>query len=213
MRYGLGHTLKKLAGGQSLARIYMNVALADERITGKTVDVGGGRSPDYFSYLAHDAEASVEAVDGSTSNINFETDRLPYDDGAVDTALMCNILEHIYHHGFLLSEAKRVLRSGGHLVGFVPFWVGYHPDPHDYFRYTKEALQLMLTDAGFSTIKVRSVGGGPFRASFNTIALSLPRFLRPVVYLLFVPFDSLMLKIRPHAKERYPLGFVFTATA
>ena len=211
MRYGVFHTLQKLSEGQSLARIWMNVALAEERISGKTVDIGGGRAPDYFAYLGRESGTDVEALDGSISGINFETDRLPYESGSVDTVLACNILEHIYNHQHLLEEAKRILRSGGALVGFVPFWVGYHPDPNDYFRYTKEALKRMLEDAGFTGISVREVGGGPFRANFNTLSLSIPRFLRPVLYPFYAGADDIMLSLRPKAHERYPLGYVFTA--
>ncbi len=211
--YGLSHTLSKLLSGQSLARIQMNVALSNESISGVTADIGGGRAPDYFSYLTQASGTRVTPVDGALNGIDFETDRLPFEDGTLDTALMCNILEHIYDYRHLLSEVNRSLRKGGALVGFVPFWVGYHPDPRDYFRYTKEALVRMLSDAGFTNVHVREVGGGPFRANFNTLSLSIPRLLRPVVYIGYVLADEAMLALRPKARERYPLGYVFTATS
>lgn len=211
MTYGLLHTLGKLMEGQSLARIQMNVALSREHISGKTVDIGGGRAPDYFSYLQQESGTTIEPVDGSLSGIDFEKDALPYKNNSIDTVLMCNILEHIYNYQHLLREGRRILRTGGTLVGFVPFWVGYHPDPQDYFRYTKEALVRMLSDAGFKDICVIEVGGGPFRANFNTISLSLPRFLRPVVYPFYVVADSIMLALRPLSRARNPLGFMFSA--
>jgi len=212
-RYGIIHTLQHLLGGQSLARIRMNVALASERISGHAVDVGGGRSPDYVRYLAQDVDTKIEPIDGSISGIDFENDPLPYGDGAVDSVLMCNILEHVYNHAALLTEARRILRSRGRLVGFVPFWVGYHPDPHDYFRYTAEALTRMLTDAGFSNLRIVPVGDGPFLANFNTISLSFPRIARPLLYLPYAVLDSLMLFLRPRARNRFPLGFMFSADA
>lgn len=211
MRYGILHTFGKLYAGQTLVRIRMNVALASETIRGRIVDIGGGRSPDYFSYLSTEEGTTVEASDLSLGPIDFEKDALPYASGSVDTALMCNILEHIYHHGHLLAEARRILKPGGALIGFVPFWVGYHPDPRDYFRYTHEALALMLAEAGFMDAKITRVGGGPFAANFNTVVLSFPRLLRPLLYIPYALLDSLFLALRPASAKRFPLGYLFTA--
>lgn len=210
MRYGFFHECRQLLGGQSLARIRMNAALAKKTIAGRTVDVGGGRHPDYFSYLQGKAD-SIEAVDGSLTGIDFENDPLPYPDQSVDTVLCMNVLEHIYHHAHLLREMKRILSAQGTLIGFVPFWVGYHPDPHDYFRYTPEALMRLLTDAGCNNIQITTVGGGPLVANFNTIVLSVPRFVRPLLYVPYALLDALMLKLRPSLRTRYPFGFLFTA--
>lgn len=207
------HTLRKLYEGQTLCRILMNTALANETIRGRVVDIGGGRSPDYFSYLKTEDDTTIEASDLSISSIDFEKDALPYASGSIDTALMCNILEHIYHHNHLLGETRRILRPKGELIGFVPFWVGYHPDPHDYFRYTHEALSKMLMEVGFEDVEIKHIGGGPFVANFNTIVLSLPRFLRPVFYIPYILLDRFFLFLRPRSAARFPLGYIFTAKA
>lgn len=194
-----------------MARILMNRALVREHISGRVVDIGGGRSPDYFSYLQTAVDTRIEVSDRSLAPIDYEVDALPYETRSVDAALMCNILEHIYHYEHLLAEVRRVLRDGGSVLGFVPFWVGYHPDPHDYFRYTHEALRAMLTDAGFVKVVITPVGGGPIMANFNTIVLSLPRVLRPVLYIPYIVLDHVFLYLRPASKNRYPLGYVFSA--
>jgi SAM-dependent methyltransferase len=211
--YGVVHTLQKLYAGQTLARIFMNRALAAESIEGRVVDLGGGRSPDYFSYLRIEEGATIEACDLSLGAIDFETDALPYPTSTIDTVLMCNILEHIYHYAHLLSEARRVMRPHGAIIGFVPFWVGYHPDPHDYFRYTQEALRKILAEAGFESVEVTPIGGGPFVANFNTVVLSFPRLLRPVLYVPYALVDRLFLFLRPNSRVRHPLGYLFTARA
>jgi SAM-dependent methyltransferase len=213
MKYSTLHTLRKLYAGQTLARILMNHALSKETIRGKVVDIGGGRSPDYFSYLQSEKGATVEASDLAISPIDFEKDALPYASASIDTVLMCNILEHIYHYDHLLSEARRILRPGSELIGFVPFWVGYHPDPRDYFRYTHEALEMMLTEAGFEEISITPIGRGPLVANFNTIVLSVPRILRPLLYIPYALLDRLFLFLRPASKKRFPLGYLFTARA
>ncbi|MDB5244614.1 MAG: hypothetical protein JWN18_484 [Parcubacteria group bacterium] len=210
--FGLAHTLQHLYEGQSLMRIQMNIALAEETIVGRVVDVGGGRSPDYFEYFCKGDQVTVDRIDASLSGIDFEKDVLPYGSGNVDTIVLCNVLEHIYNYRFLMSEIQRVLAPGGRLIGVVPFWVGYHPDPHDYFRYTGEALEKILTEAGLSSIKIRPIGGGPVFANFNTITLSFPRVVRPFLYLWYAPWQWLFTYLRPESFGRQPLGFVFTAS-
>ncbi len=210
-QYNFFHTLRKLLAGQSLARIYMNRALAEYTLNGRVLDVGGGRNPDYFTYLKRGPDVTVETIDGSVTGIDFEKDPLPYVNHSYDTVLLCNVLEHVYNHQFLLKEIHRLLTSEGVLIGFVPFWTGYHPDPHDYFRYTQEALVRMLSEAGFKDVHILSIGGGPIRANFNTIVLSLPRVMRPVLYCAYAIFDALFVWIRPQSMERNPLGYQFSA--
>ncbi len=204
---------KQLFAGQSVARIYMNSALAEETLHGRVVDVGGGRHPDYFNFFKKDATVSIEALDGSLSGIDFENEALPYADGIIDTIIACNVLEHIYNYRFLLGEMARIAKPNtGRLIGFVPFWVGYHPDPHDYFRYTGEALARLFMETGFIQHRIVPLGGGPILANFNTIVLSLPRWMRPMAYLPCGIFDALFVFLRPQSAARNPLGYLFVAS-
>ncbi|KAF0246563.1 MAG: type 11 [Planctomycetota bacterium] len=212
-KQGLIHRLGCIWRNQTLLRILMDEGLASETIRGRTVDVGGGRHQTYLGYLKQEGNASIEASDASISGIDYEKDRLPYDDASVDSEICCNLLEHIYNHRHLLAEMRRILKPGGPLVGFVPFLFVYHPDPQDYFRYTKTALVRLLTDSGFADATAREIGGGPFLLNFNTIAPSLPRFLRVLVYPFYAVLDRIFLCLRPLARERYPLGYIFSARA
>ncbi|MDB5189509.1 MAG: hypothetical protein JWL82_466 [Parcubacteria group bacterium] len=206
-------TCGALLAGQSLLRIRMNEALRSYRLSGRTLDVGGGHAPDYFSYFEQTPATSIEMIDGSERRIDFETDALPYENSTIDTVILCNVLEHIYNYSFLLGEVRRILAGDGTLIGFVPFWTGYHPDPHDYFRYTHEALVRMLADAGFSDVTVTPITVGPLLANFNTIVLSVPRIVRPLLYALYSLGNSLFVGLRPGSVSRQPLGYVFTGVA
>lgn len=210
--FGLLHTLRQLYAGQSLARIKMNIMFGNETLRGRVVDVGGGRNPDYFEYFRRNDQVQIERLDGSISGIDFEKDPLPLATSSVETILLCNVLEHIYHYDFLLGEVRRVLAPHGRLIGVVPFWIGYHPDPHDYFRYTQEALVRILSEAGFVGIVIHPIGGGPILANFNTIVLSVPRILRPLLFLFYAPLNQLFLWLRPESVRRNPLGFLFIAS-
>jgi SAM-dependent methyltransferase len=191
----------------------MNHALARETLRGRVIDVGGGRGPTYVKYFKKaDHGCTIVPVDYSLSGIDFEKDILPFPDGGADTVVCCNVLEHIYNFPFLMGEMSRILKPGAQLIGFVPFWVGYHPDPHDYFRYTNEALARICLDAGLKVEHITAVGAGPFVANFNTIVLSVPRVLRPILYVPYVVLDALFVKIRPASRARNPLGYIFVAS-
>jgi SAM-dependent methyltransferase len=201
--------LRRLYRGETLTRIFMNHRLSRETLRGKVADVGGGHSPNYFEYLQREDGTEIPSVDASMSGIDFEKDRLPHQDAQVDTVVLCNVLEHIYNYRHLASEVRRICAPSGQVLGFVPFWVGYHPDPRDYFRYTRESLALIFKEAGFSRVSIEALGGSPLLANFNTIVLTLPGWLRPVLYLWYRPLDALFLYLRPHSAVRNPLGYFF----
>ncbi len=203
--------LKKIVKGQSLARISMNYGFANFSIRGKVVRVGGGRSPDYFDYFMKDNVVSISAIDGSFDKIDFEKDRLPYNDNYADTAICANVLEHIFNYDHLVSEIYRILKGGGEFVGFVPFLVNYHPDPNDYFRYTKEALLKIFIKGGFENIKIVAVGGSQLYVNFNNIMLSLPMVIKAFVWPFCYGLNYIYELFRPNIRERFPLGYIFYA--
>ena len=205
---------KKIWSGQSLARILMNDALRKYTISGKVLDIGGARKPDYFKYLNIAENTEIIASDmmlPQSKGINFEKDPLPYKNEEIDHVLMFNILEHIFNHQFLMGEAHRVLKNNSKILGFVPFLVNYHPDPHDFFRYTKEALVKILEKAGFKEIEVKEIGRGPFAVNYNNLVFSVPIIVRIILLPIYYFLDSIFIKFRPQIRVRYPLGYIFSA--
>ena len=208
----------ELRQGKSLARALFNTELSRLRITGAVLDVGGGKHRDYLAIMDTGGVTSMQSADliaeGSGAHrVDFETDQLPFPDGTFDTVLAFNIFEHIFNYTHLVAETRRVLKPGGRLIGFVPFLVNYHPDPHDYFRYTKESLKEILTRAGFSEVVIREVGRGPFAVNYNNLMLSLPRIVRLIAFPFWYALDALYLLLRPNITSRYPLGYLFFAKA
>lgn len=204
-------TLKQIWKGHSMARALMNESFRDKSLNGQIVDIGGGRSPDYFLYFNMLPQSVVEPVDKKIQDIDFETDALPYKDTVIDTVVCCNLLEHIYNHKHLTQEIYRTLKSRGLFVGFVPFLVQYHPDPHDYFRYTEESLKRIFTDSGFVDIRVEIVGVGPIAVLYSILASPLPKVLRLLLFIILYPVAILTVKIKPSLLRRFPLGYTFVA--
>lgn len=205
--------IKQLAKKKSLLRSLMNLEAGNYSVGGKVLDLGGGVEPTYFNFLKREEGVEILNLDLKNNEdqgkIDFEKDNLPFADGAVDNVLAFNLLEHIYNYRHLLSEASRALKTGGRMLGFVPFMINYHPDPNDYFRYTREALQKIFTEVGFKEIKIKAIGFGPLAVNFNIIAPFMPVFLRCLLFPLYYFADKIILKLRPKMTERYPLGHFF----
>ena len=205
--------IKDIWHNKSLLRSLMNREVARHSLGGRVVDIGGGVQPEYLQLFAKSSPVEVSSIDLKVlvqgRPINLETDTLPQVTATIDIVLAFNILEHIYNYRHVVSEMFRILKPEGVLYGSVPFLINYHPDPHDFFRYTTEALEKIFWEAGFSSIEIKNLGGGPMLVNYNTIVLSIPRVLRLILLPLYLVMDKIFLWLRPQARKRYPLGLFF----
>lgn len=206
--------IKEIWRGKDLYRIFMNIECLDCVLKGKIADIGSGATKaSYYRFFKREEDAEISALDRQISSIDFEKNRLPYDDASIDTLLIFNILEHIYNYSFLLSEIKRVLKPGGRVFGAVPFLVGYHPDPRDYWRYTSETLRRIFETGDFKDIRINFLGRGPFVAGYSQIEFLLPRILKLVVFPGLFLLDRIFYKVRPKTnRQKFALGLFFTLT-
>ena len=205
--------IRQLAKKKSLLRSLMNLEAGNYSVEGRVLDLGGGISPTYFNFLKKERGTEILNLDLKNNEdegrIDFEKDNLPFTNDTIDNVLAFNLLEHIYNYRHLVSEVVRVLKTGGRMLGFVPFMINYHPDPSDYFRYTREALQKIFVETGFLEIKIKAIGFGPLAVNFNILAPFLPVFLRCLLFPFYYFADKIILKLRPKMTERYPLGYFF----
>ena len=94
---------------------------------------------------------------------------LPLEDESFDVVVLGELLEHLPLPQLTVSEARRVLRPGGRLVGSVPnayrlkgrlaFLLGRppEPDPTHLHLFSPENLRRLL--AGFDQVQLRFVAG------------------------------------------------------
>jgi SAM-dependent methyltransferase len=175
-----------------------------------TIDIGGGRDASYLPSMPKATDVVFTTFDVKAgAQINFETDALPAMSNTYDTVLFLNVLEHIFNHQHLVNEVVRVTKPGGTIIGFVPFLMWYHPDHHDYFRYTDEALEKIFTTAGVTKISIEPIAYGPFIAAAQMISQSFPRFLQPITFTIFYVVDSAFLWWRPKRGQNFALGYFF----
>ncbi len=213
--------VREIWHGKNVYRLLMNIESSHYTIHGKTIDIGSGtKLASYHRYLKKDVVVTVEClnfgvaseVNGGGKAVNLETDALPYADASCDTVLMFNVLEHVYNYEWVLSEVSRILKPGGTILGAVPFLVAYHPDPHDYWRYTSETLFTIFTKIGFKEVIVRPFGKGPFTAAWSQLEPIMPRIFKLIAIPIARSFDSVLVKFRPRINAaKFPLGHFFIA--
>jgi len=213
--------LREMLRGKDTYRILMNALCEDHTLQGDVLDIGSGVNlASYHRFFKKEPRARIMSLDlminmigkNEMKKINLEYDPLPTSDNSVDIALSFNFFEHIYNHTWVMKETNRVLKPGGTLIGAVPFLVGYHADPHDFWRYTHETLQKRFQESGFNNIKITSIGRGPFTAAFFQIEFVLPNILKLIAIPLTVFLDMIIIKIKPNIpEEKFALGLFFVA--
>lgn len=203
---------KSLFSGKTLVRTLLEHKLLQETLSGEVIDLGSGGTDKYTKFIPREKDTNVVFFDQKIGQeTDFESDSLPLPENKYDMVLFLNVLEHIFNHEHILKEILRVKKQEGRVIGFVPFLKWYHADPHDYFRYTYEALELLLEKTGYSSYSVTSLHIGPYSAAFDMILPTLPTFLRPFAYTPFFLLDKIFILIRSKSATRYALGYYFVA--
>jgi SAM-dependent methyltransferase len=205
--------VKQIWQGSSILRAFLNLRLRQETLVGKTIDIGGGKNSDYLSFMKKTSGVDFFSFDIKTgAQIDFEKDRLPTADGFYDTVLFLNVMEHIFNYQHIANEVVRITKPSGRLVGFVPFLMWYHADHRDFFRYTHEALEKILKEAGAKEITIEAIGQGPFLAAAQMILLSIPKLLRVPVFVALLFCDWIYKLVNGKDFRVYQLGYYFTVT-
>lgn len=138
-----------------------------EHARGRLLDLGCGKVPLYEAYKPY-VNDNICVDWGNTRHKNeyldFECDLtkvLPFENGAFDTIILSDVLEHIPQPEQLWSEMSRILAPGGKIIMNVPFFYWLHEQPHDYYRYTEYALKRFVENAGLTLVKLERTGGAP----------------------------------------------------
>lgn len=135
--------------------------------SGALVDLGCGKAPLYGFYRRHvDQVTLVDWAQSLHANPHLDVvqdlnEPLQLPAAGFDTVLLSDVLEHIRLPGDLLAEIARILRPGGRLLMNVPFLYGLHEQPHDYYRYTRFALEYLVANAGLDVVEMHALGGYP----------------------------------------------------
>ena len=137
----------------------------DNHVSMQLLDLGcgAGNSCDAFrkwgagiEWIGMDIVMSPE-VSCRTRNdatfISYDGVNIPLHDESMDVIYSHQVFEHVRRPSELLSQAFRVLRPGGCLVGSTSHLEPYHS--HSHWNFTPYGFASLLTEAGFSDVHIR----------------------------------------------------------
>lgn len=213
----LGAVLTEAVRGKSVGRTFTNLFWRNRApLHGAILDIGGAGRGSHYRFISFAIGARIQTVDmAAKPKTDFVLDitktRVPLPDSSQDHIFFFNILEHLASPDAALSEARRLLKDGGTLIGTVPFLVNVHRDPEDYARFTDTALAVLFARNGFTAKAIEPIGRGPFLAAYEQLdALiwsPLHLFFLPIVWFL----DALLTLIKPkrNFRAQFPLAYNF----
>lgn len=145
----------------------------------RVLDAGAGEAqyaPLFAGHRYTAVDLGVGDADWSYSSLDAVADleRLPFGNSTFDACVNIVTLEHVQQPQQVVSEMARVLRPGGRLLLVTPLEWEEHQQPHDYFRYTRYGLELLLTRAGLR-VETLTPAGGFFRVLSRRL-LNAPQF-------------------------------------
>jgi SAM-dependent methyltransferase len=140
--------------------------------------------------------------------------RLPFRDQSFDAFLSVVTLEHVSDPGKAIAEMSRVAKPHARLLLVVPHEWEVHQHPHDYFRFTRYAVEHLLQQNGWRILTLRA-GGGFFRLLSRRLMNALQFFPAPLMLLLAMIVVPLALLTAAcdslDQKQDYTLGYFVEA--
>lgn len=128
------------------------------RLDGRMLDVGCG-TQQYRRFVKCRRYYGVEWNLTKRPPVVGDVTQIPFGDGAFDSALCTEVLEHVPEPGRCLDEIRRVVKPGGTVFFTVPMTMYTHSEPHDFYRYTEYGLRYLLEKHGFEIVTLRRLGG------------------------------------------------------
>ena len=163
----------------------------------KILDVGAGdgtyvRCFNSYGFQAYGIEANVNFKYHIPSNkivatlnkeiLDFNKDKLPYEDNTFDYVFSKSVIEHVYNTEFFLSEIKRVLKPKGKLLILTPAWDynyrWFYDDPTHVKPFNHKGLQDALRLADFKQVKVKYFYHLPFVWKYTKLGTWITRIIR-----------------------------------
>jgi SAM-dependent methyltransferase len=168
---------------------------------GSVLDFGCAERP-YRRFFAETVEFVGADLPGNpAANVMIGPDgTLPVGDDEFDAVLSTQVLEHVSDPRTYLDECRRVLRPGGRMLLSTHGLMVYHPDPVDYWRWTRAGLERTIESAGFEIVHAEGIMGlGAVGLQFlqDSIYFRLPARLRRPVAGLFQTLIALVDRLSP----------------
>jgi SAM-dependent methyltransferase len=190
--------------------------LSELKPAGWALNLGSGDA-DY-----HPRMINLDIQDSEHVDILTTGTQLPFQDQSLDLVISQAVLEHIDSPLDTIAEVHRVLRPGGKFYCQVPFVIGFHPGPFDYWRFTRQALEHLFTNENWE-LKTLDLslghGSGFYRVlveflavTASTISQRLYRPAKGLAAIICMPLQWLdILTPLSEEKDRIPGGYFCVA--
>lgn len=140
---------------------------------GKGLNIGAGKTKidSRIKNMEILPETGIDYV-GSVEDI-------PIDSNEFDIIICQEVLEHVKNPWKAVQEIQRVLKKDGLAYIQLPFTIGFHPCPNDYWRFSKEGIEELVRSSNMKIIDSGITVGsatGFYRIAveFFSILFSLP---------------------------------------
>jgi len=189
---------------KSITRITLDLELKKQfkkLKKGVVLDCGSKHSP-YRNIIPSTKYLRLDIDEHSNPDICSDLHNIKWESNYFDTIIATEVLEHLHSPQKAIDEIYRILKPGGICILSTRFIYRYHPDPKDYYRFTRDALLYLFKDYDLK----RVYGHG------NKLHVLWEIFIG--FGIMSVPFkiifNPIIAKIN-FKKTNYPLGFIVYA--
>lgn len=126
----------------------LNRLLAEFPHTGWGLNFGAGGTQ------FHDRILNVDISQSPNTHVVMAGRELPFHDNSFDLVISQEVLEHVDDPWHWVGEIHRVLKPDGRFYCQIPFIIGYHPGPTDFWRLTREAYPVLFPKDTWTLDKV-----------------------------------------------------------
>ncbi len=122
-----------------------------EDFKGSVLDLGCGDGA-LVQVLNEKENITAKGID-ICQGVNFETDKLPYENNEFDIIIMYSVIEHLFDPGNILTEIKRILKPGGKVVVITSNYNleclltcdrAFHNDPTHVHPYNYVSIEKLM---------------------------------------------------------------------
>lgn len=140
---------------------------------------------------------------------------LPFQDDSLSGVCILSVLEHVSQPWKIAEEVYRVLKPGGFVFAYTPFYFPYHGAPYDYFRYTDNGLRAIFQSfqeiACFSDqcpTRAMIIATAEYWSHFSNHR-AISSLLRTVFAWILSPFIFVDYYLRKKCKHTIVTGFTY----
>lgn len=138
----------------------------------------------------HERLLSLDVEDNGKVDVVYDGRQLPFADGIFQVVVSQEVLEHVPDPFAAVREMGRVLAVGGIVYCQLPFQIGYHPCPKDYWRFSHEGIAQLFAQEGWTIEEVGPSlghGSGFYRIAVEFFAVTASSLSRK----LYLPVKAL----------------------